>query len=213
MAYQYLRLLAARLSNFSSSAELLALTKDLLRNLANGRITPLHHIFVSIVATSLGDLSDRLETQVEAYAAMKELADGIANEHIIYKSNDNLGWDAAINDLLQQKKVPTAGHTVPEQPSPQQHLAGLQHLAAAAVGEREGADARPTSSNGNAHATSTPSKFVDNDISAAIAAATEAAKAQAQAQDPATAVPQGSPNPTGNGNPYDTSALVKEDGY
>ncbi|KAF1977316.1 hypothetical protein BU23DRAFT_550647 [Bimuria novae-zelandiae CBS 107.79] len=210
LAYQYLRLLTARLSNFSPSVELLTLTKDLLRNLAHGRVTPLHHIFVSLVATSLGDLSDRLETQIEAHASMKELADGIANESIINMSSDNLGWDAAIRDLLHQKRGSIPSHSAPEQPSPQQHLAGLQHLAAAAVGEREGTDVRPTSSSGNAHATPAPA----NDLSAAIAAATEAAKAQAQAQDTGTAAQHGSsPNNGGNGNPYDTSALVKEDGF
>lgn len=214
LAYQYLRLLTARLSNFSSSVELMALTKDLLRNISNSRITPLHHVFVSLMTTSLGDLSERLETQIEAHAAMKELADGITNELIINKSSDGLGWDAAILDTLHQKKGLTPSHGAPEQASPQQHLAGLQHLAAAAVGEREGADARPSSSSGNAHTATAPSRFDnDNDIAAAVAAATEAAKAQGQAQDPATSIPQGSPNVGGNGTPYDTSALVKEDGF
>ena len=214
LAYQYLRLLTARLSTFSSSVELMALTKDLLRNLSNSRITPLHHIFVSLVATSLGDLSERLETQIEAHAAMKELGDGIANELIINKSSDSFGWDAAILDLLHQKKGLAPSHGAPEQASPQQHLAGLQHLAAAAVGEREGADARPTSSSGNAHtATAAPRFDNDNDIAAAVAAATEAAKAQGQAQDPTTSIQQGSPNVGGSGTPYDPSALVKEDGF
>ncbi|KAL1594385.1 hypothetical protein SLS60_010145 [Paraconiothyrium brasiliense] len=214
LAYQYLRVFVARLSNYSSSVELFALTKDLLRNLANPRVTPLHHIFASLVATTLGDLSDRLETQIEAHAAMKEMADGLANEHIINASSDNLGWDAAIRDLLHQKKGPTPSHSAPEQTSPSQHLAGLQHLAAAAVGEREGADARPASSSGNAISASTPSKF-DNDVSAAIAAANEAAKAQAQAQDNVPGVQQRVQSPTGggNGNAYETNSLVKDDAF
>ncbi|KAJ4359843.1 uncharacterized protein N0V89_000399 [Didymosphaeria variabile] len=213
LAYQYLRVFVTRLSNYSSSVELFSLTKDLLRNLANPRVTPLHHIFASLVATTLGDLSDRLETQIEAHAAMKEMADGLANEHIINASSDNLGWDAAIRDLLHQKKGPNPSHSAPEQTSPSQHLAGLQHLAAAAVGEREGADARPASS-GNAISASTPSKF-DNDVSAAIAAANEAAKAQAQAQDNAPVAQQRvqSPATGGNGNSYETNSLVKDDAF
>lgn len=215
LAYGYLRLLTARLSNLNSSAEMLVLTKDLLRNLSSSsRVTPLNHIFVSLVATSLADLSDRLETQIEAHAAMKELTDGIANESIMQKSSDDCGWDTAILGLLQQKKGSIPSHNGPEQPSPQQHLAGLQHLAAAAVGEREGADARPTSSSGNTHATPAPPRFDnDNDIAAAVAAATEAAKAQGQAQDPLVSVQQGSPNIGANVPPYDSSALVKEDGF
>ena len=220
LAYQYLRLLTARLSNFSSSAEMFSLTKDLLRSLSSsGRVTPLHHIFVSLVATSLVDLSDRLETQIEAHAAMKELTDGIANEVFIYKSSDEYGWETAVLGLLQQKRGPGPSHNGPEHNgpehnSPQQHLAGIQHLAAAAVGEREGADARPTSSSGNAHATPAPPRFDnDNDIAAAVAAATEAAKAQGQAQDPTAPVQQGSPNIGANLPPYDSSALVKEDGF
>ncbi|KAJ4295371.1 hypothetical protein N0V90_007383 [Kalmusia sp. IMI 367209] len=199
LAYQYLRVFITRLSNWSSSTELLTLTKDLLRNLSSGQVTPLHHIFASLVATSLADLSDRLETQIEAHAAMKEMSDGLANEHIINKSSDNIGWDAAIRDLLHQKKGSTPTNAAPEQTSPSQHLAGLQHLAAAAVGEREGADARPASS-GNTVTASSQSKF-DPDISAAIAAANEAAKAQAQE------------TAAGNGSSYDPSALVKDDGF
>ncbi|KAK7179944.1 hypothetical protein PSPO01_13943 [Paraphaeosphaeria sporulosa] len=215
LAYQYLRVFITRLSDYSSSIELLSLTKDLLRNLANPRVTPLHHIFASLVATSLGDLSDRLETQIEAHAAMKEMDDGLANEHIINASSDNLGWDAAIRDLLHQKKGPTPSHSAPEQTSPSQHLAGLQHLAAAAVGEREGTDARPASSSGNVIAAPTPSKF-DNDVSAAIAAANEAAKAQAQAQDNGSVTQQRvheSSATEAHGTFNDTSTLVKDDAF
>lgn len=216
LAYQYLRVFITRLSNYSSSNELLSLTKDLLRNLINPRVTPLHHIFASLVATSLGDLSDRLETQIEAHASMKDMVDGIVNEHIINSSSDNLGWDAAIRDLLHQKKGPTPSHPTAEQTSPSQHLAGLQHLAAAAVGEREGADVRPTSSSGNVAASTTPSKF-DNDVSAAIAAANEAAKAQAQAQaqdtTPTVQRVHESPTTGGNGSSYDASSLVKDDAF
>ncbi|KAL5441791.1 hypothetical protein PMIN06_001442 [Paraphaeosphaeria minitans] len=215
LAYQYLRVFITRLSDYSSSIELLSLTKDLLRNLANPRVTPLHHIFASLVATSLGDLSDRLETQIEAHAAMKEMDDGLVKEHIINASSDNLGWDAAIRDLLHQKKGPTPSHGAPEQTSPPQHLAGLQHLAAAAVGERDGTDARPASSSGNGIAAPTPSKF-DNDVSAAIAAANEAAKAQAQAQDNGPSGQQRvyeSSATDGHGTFNDTSTLVKDDAF
>jgi hypothetical protein len=215
LAHQYLRVFITRLSDYSSSVELLSLTKDLLRNIANPRVTPLHHIFASLVATSLGDLSDRLETQIEAHAAMKEMADGLANEHIINTSSDGLGWDAAICDLLHQKNGPTPSHSALEQTSPSQHLAGLQHLAAAAVGEREGTDARPASSSGNIIATSTPSKF-DNDVSAAIAAANEAAKAQAQAQDNAP-IPQQrvheTPTTGRHGSFNDTTTLTKDNAF
>lgn len=84
-------------------------------------------------------------------------------------------------------------------------MAGLQHLAAAAVGEREGADARPVSS-GNSGNVSQQSK-IEHDLSAAMAAANEAAKAQATA----AAAQQLSASPNGNGsNTFDPSGLTKD---
>lgn len=204
LAYQYLRIFVARLSEYGASNDILSLTKDLLGNLTAGPITPLHHIFASLVATSLTDLSDRVETQVEAHASIKEMNDALANGHVIHRSTDALGWDAAIRDLLRQKKAPTPA---PEQTSPavRPNMAGLQHLAAAAVGEREGADARPASSGGPGATTSNPPK-VEHDLQAAVAAANEAAKAQATA----AAAQQQMQSTSTNGNNYDSSALVKD---
>lgn len=142
----------------------------------SGAITPLHHIFAALVATSLTELSDRVETQVDAHSSIKEMSDALANGQIIHRSADGLGWETAIRDLLHQKKASTPPFNGgPEQASPpsEPNMAGLQHLAAAAVGEREGTgENRPGSSS---------QQKVDNDLSAAMAAANEAAKAQAQA--------------------------------
>lgn len=209
LAYHYLRVLISRLSDFSSSNEVLGLTKDLLSNLAIGTITPLHHLFASLVATSLADLSDRVETQVEAHASIKDMNDALSAGTIIHRS-DGFGWDEAIRDLLNQKKGPLPQNTIPEQtsPAPQPNMAGLQHLAAAAVGKREGAEPRPTSSGGNGSATSNQPR-VDHDLQAAVAAANEAAKAQATAAAAQQQLQSASPN-GGNGN-YDTSALIKMD--
>lgn len=182
LAYQYLRIFVARLSSqHAASPEILVLSKELSGNLVNGTITPLHHIFAALVATSLIELSDRVETQVDAHAGIKEMCDALANGQIIYRSSDGLGWDIAIRELLHQKKTQTPPLGSPEQPNlaPQPNMAGLQHLAAAAVGEREGTDARPVSSGGD-RPSSQPSK-VDHDLSAAMAAANEAALAQATA--------------------------------
>ncbi|KAF2853316.1 hypothetical protein T440DRAFT_487751 [Plenodomus tracheiphilus IPT5] len=197
LAYQYLRVFVARLSSqHVSSAEVLRLTKDLLINLMNGATTPLHHILAALVATSLTELSDRVETQVEAHAGIKELSDALANGQIIHRSSDGLGWDAAIRELLHQKKTPTPplNASEPNATAPQPNMAGLQHLAAAAVGEREGADAPPSSVGGDRQS-SQPSK-VDHDLSAAMAAANEAALAQATA----AAAQQLSVSPVGNTN-------------
>lgn len=205
LAYQYLRLLAARQSSHTThSTEVLNLTKDLLNNLISGTITPLHHIFANLVATSLMELSDRLETQVEAHASIKDMSDALSNGQIIHRSLDGLGWDAAIRDSLHQEKGPSPPVNNQEQRSPalQPNMAGLQHLAAAAVGEREGTDGRPASSSGNG-ATSQQSK-IDHDLSAAMAAANEAAKAQATA----AAAQQLSSSPNGTtGNNFDSSGL------
>lgn len=182
LAYQYLRLIVARqASHPGQSADVLHITKELLSRLAAGTVTPLHHIFAGLVATSLTELSDRLEAQVEAHASIKDMSDALSNGHIIHKSLDGLGWDVALQDLLQQKRPPSPPPNPPEQQAniSQPNMAGLQHLAAAAVGEREGAEARPASSSGNG-IPSHQSK-IEHDLSAAMAAANEAAKAQATA--------------------------------
>ncbi|KAF1938788.1 hypothetical protein EJ02DRAFT_409698 [Clathrospora elynae] len=199
LALQYLRVFVARLSlQEIPSADVIHDTKELLNNLMNGAITPLHHIFAALVATSLTELSDRVETQVEAHASIKEMSDALSNGQIIYRSSDGLGWDSAIRDLLQQKKNHTLPFNAPEQHSPAQpNMAGLQHLAAAAVGEREGSgDNRPGSS-------SQPLK-VDHDLSAAMAAANEAAAHEAAAAQAtaAAATQQLSASPSGNGDLY-----------
>lgn len=210
LAHQYLRVFVARLApQTTTSTQTLNLTKELLTSLANGAITPLHHIFASLVATSLTELSDRIETQVDAHAGIKEMSDALSNGQIIHRSPDGLGWDTAIRELLLQKKAPSPPFNALDQTksASQPNMAGLQHLAAAAV-EREGADARPVSSGENG-TPSQPSKE-DDDLSAAMAAANEAAKAQEFA---AAAQQQMSASPNGNGgNGFDSSGL-KQDGF
>jgi len=199
LAYQYLRVFVARLSSqYVSSPEVLAFTKELSLNLMSGMTTPLHHIFAALVATSLTELSDRVETQVDAHAGIKEMSDALTNGQVLYRSSDGMGWDNAIRELLRQKKTPTPPVSACEQNNvaSQPNMAGLQHLAAAAVGEREGADARPVSSGGDRQS-SQPSK-VDHDLSAAMAAANEAALAQATA----AAAQQLSASPVANSSEF-----------
>jgi hypothetical protein len=191
-------------SHTTHSAELLSITKDLLVRLLNGATTPLHHVFAGLVATSLTELSERLETQVEAHASIKEMNDALNNGHIIQRSSDSLGWDVALQDLLHQTRAatPPPGASDQTNPAPQPNMAGLQHLAAAAVGEREGSEARPTSSGGNGVASS--QLKIEHDLSAAMAAANEAAKAQATA----AAAEQLSASPSANGgDTYDSSGF------
>lgn len=203
LAYQYLRLVAARLpSQANSAAETLAMTRELLGQLKNGAITPLHHVFAGLVTASLTDLADRLETQVEAHAAIKDLSDALTTGQIVHRSTDGLGWDVALQDALHQKRAGTPPEIPDSKPNLQPNMAGLQHLAAAAVGEREGADTRPLSSGGNGNL-SQQSK-IEHDLSAAMAAANEAAKAQATA----AAAQQLSASPGPNtGNAFDSSGF------
>lgn len=213
LAYQYLRVFVGRLSSQNvPSIDLLGLTKELLGNLANGAITPLHHIFASLVATSLTELSDRIETQVEAHAAMKEMSDALNNGQIIHRTMDHLGWDAAIRETLHQKQSPTPPtNTVPEQVGPESepNMAGLQHLAAAAVGEREGTEARPVSSAGNANHDASLVN-TEHDLSAVMAAASDAAMAQATAAAAQQQLTASSPDAKGGHN-FDSSALKQDD--
>lgn len=213
LAYQYLRVFVGRLSSqIVPPAELLGLTKELLSNLGSGAITPLHHVFASLVATSLTEVSDRVETQVEAHAAIKEMSDALNNGQIINRSMDHVGWDAAIREILHIKQTPTPPtNTAPEQtsPVPEPNMAGLEHLAAAAVGEREGTEARPLSSAGNGEHDISP-VIAEHDLSAAMAAANDAAMAQATAAAAQQQLTASSPEAK-NGNNFDSSALGKDD--
>ncbi|KAF2276694.1 uncharacterized protein EI97DRAFT_432941 [Westerdykella ornata] len=189
LALQYLRLLLARQHTQTPSKDTLDITKELLHNLIVTPITPLHHVFAYLVAAALTDLSDRVETQVEAQAAIKEMDDAIANGQIVHRVFNGTGWDMAIRNLLHHKKGLTpASSTAVERTSPaapQPNMAGLQHLAAAAVGERDSADGRPGSSGGPPGTGAIPPPVQDSlkndDVAAAMAAASEAAAAQAQA--------------------------------
>lgn len=217
LAYQYMRVFVGRLSSQNiPSTELLSLTKELLGNLSNGAITPIHHVCASLVATSLVELSDRIETQVEAHAAMKEMSDALNNGQILHRSMDHIGWDAAVREILHQKQAPTPPtNTVQEQiPSaPEPNMAGLQHLAAAAVGEREGTEARPVSSGGNGNQNQSHESSLANtehDLSAAMAAANDAAMAQATAAAAQQQLTASSPDAK-NGNNFDSSALKQDD--
>lgn len=194
LAYQYLRVIVARLSPATSPSDILIRAKELLNSLIHGPITPLNHVFATLVATSLTELSDRSETHVESQNAIAEMDEAIANGHIVYRTMEGPGWDNAIRDLLHQKKAPS---TEQQGSGPQPNMAGLQHLAAAAVGEREGTDTgRPTSSGGNGD--------VKHDVTTAIALASEAAAAQATA---AAAQKQLQSSAT---YAYDPSALVRD---
>lgn len=196
-----------------SSTDILGLTKELLHNLAVGAITPLHHVFASLVATSLTELSDTVETQVEAHAALKEMSDALHNGQIIHRSMDNLGWDVAVRETLRQKQVPTPTNHAPQHasPAPEPNMAGLQHLAAAAVGEREGAETRPVSSGGNGSGNHDPSlASAEHDLSAAMAAANDAAMAQATAAAVQQQLTVSSPDAK-SGNNFDSSGLSKDD--
>jgi hypothetical protein len=222
LAYQYLRILVARNSSYASSKEILALTRELLHNLSMTPITPLHHIFAQLVAVSLSELSDRAETQLEAHAAIKDMDDTISGGRITHPMLNGSGWDSALRSILHQKKPPTPPTTSAElaPQATQPNMAGLQHLAAAAVGEREGADGRPASSGGNGTLIQPSQDFGKHDITAAMAAASEAAAAQATAaaaqQQLQSAAGNGSGNATATSNggssnsAYDTSALVKQ---
>ena len=206
LAYQYLRVLVARQSAHTSSNDILTLTKESLSNLISGRVSPLHHIFAKLIATSLIELSDRVETQVEAQASIREMDSAIENNRIVHRSTDGLGWDTFVRDILQQNRdlTPSSGILGHTSPVTQPNMAGLQHLAAAAVGERESVDARPSSSGGNGVTATTQSS--EHDVTAAIAAATEAAKAQATAAAAQKQLQSASGNSNG-GNNYDSSAL------
>ncbi|CAI6315493.1 unnamed protein product [Periconia digitata] len=215
LAYQYLRIYVTRNSEHASPSETLSMVKYLLSNLIHGSVTPLHHIFANLVATTLTDISERVETQVEAHASIKEMSDALANGQIVHSSVDNLGWDIALRDLLHQKKASTPTNMMLDQNNSanQPNMAGLQHLAEAAVGEREGTDTRPASSAGNGGSASNHSS-VDHDLKAAMAAASEAAAAQATAALAEQQLQNGPAEGNGNGNSnsnYDSG--LSKDGF
>ena len=216
LAYQFLRIIVASLSQYTAPSEIFSLARELLNNLMQGPPTPLSNIFASLVATSLTEVADRVETSLEAHAAMKEMDDAIANGHIVPRSPEGLGWDVAIREILHRKASNLTTSAAEPPAETQANMAGLQHLAAAAVGEREGADAttRPTSSGGNgmnAANTAAPVPDVKLDVAAAVAAASEAAAAQATA---AAAQKQLQNDARSGSGPdlstYDPSTLIKD---
>ncbi|KAF2749612.1 hypothetical protein M011DRAFT_492708 [Sporormia fimetaria CBS 119925] len=186
IACQFLCLLVARYFPHTASRHSLAITRKLLRSLTITPVSPLHHLFAHVVAVSLAELADRVETQVESQATIKEMDDAIANGQIVHRNFIGAGWDTAIRNILHQKKALSPPITATETTSPAAapNMAGLQHLAAAAV-EREGADGRPASSGGNGSTAPTTNQEAmrhdKHDLDAAIAAAHEAAAAQATA--------------------------------
>lgn len=213
LVYQYLRVFVGRLSSQNvASAELLGLTRELLSNLSSGAITPLHHVCASLVATSLAELSDRVETQIEAHAVIKEMNDALNNGQVLHRSLDHVGWDSAVRDILHQHQAATPPmNAIPEQTitASEPNMAGLQHLAAAAVGEREGTEARPVSSGDNgSHEQALAS--AEHDLSAAMAAANDAAMAQATAAAAQQQLTASSPD-SKSGNNFDSNPLKQDD--
>lgn len=223
LTYQFLRILVARVSEYTAPNEVLGLTRELLDNLIQSPPNPLNYVFASLVAASLTEAADRPEIQLEAFALMNDMDEALANGQIIHRSTDGQGWDVSLRNLIHQKKTSLAPPPADHAASVQPNMAGLQHLAAAAVGEREGADAaaRPTSSGGNeANTTPAPTSEVKIDVSAAMAAATEAAEAAATeaaaAQATAAAAQkqlqsEGRRESDAHGmHSYDTATLVKD---
>lgn len=214
LASQYLRVFVGRLSAQNTPlAELLAGTKELLSNLTSGAITPLHHVCANMVATSLVELADRVETQVEAHAAIKEMSDALSNGQILHRSLDHHGWDAAVRELLHQSQDPTPPtNTYPEQTNaaPESSMAGLQHLAAAAVGEREVTETRPVSNGGDNGSHERSLANTEHDLSAAMAAANDAAMAQATAAAAQQQLTVSSPDAK-NGNNFESSASKQDE--
>lgn len=213
LAHQYLLVFVGRMSAQNlSSAELLGRTKELLGNLSSGAITPLHHVCASLVATTLVELSDRVETQVEAHAAIKQMSEALNNGQILHRCPDHHGWDSAVREVLHQKQPPTpTTNSFTEQTNsvPEPNMAGLQHLAAAAVGEREGTEARPVSSSGHvSHEQALAS--AEHDLSAAMAAANDAAMAQATAAAAQQQLTVSSPDAKGRNN-FDSNTLKQDD--
>lgn len=212
LAYQYICIVVARFSGSTSSKEILSLTRQLLGNIIITPVTPLHHNLALLVAATLTDLSDQAETQVEAQNAIKEMDDALQAGNIVHRSPNGTEWDTAIRNMLHLKKSLSPPTTATERASSvaQPNMAGLQHLAAAAVGEREGGtDVRPASSGGNGTLPQ-PTPDMKHDVTAAIAAANEAAAAQATAaavQKQLQSVPAAN---SSGGNNFDPSALVKE---
>lgn len=222
LAYQYIRILVARNSGYIHAKETFLLVKEFLQALVMTAVTPLHHIFAQLIATSLGELLDRYDNQLEVYASIQDMDDALSKGQMVNPTLGGPGWDTALRNMLHQKKPPSPPSTSADNtgPTAQPNMAGLQHLAAAAVGERECADGRPSSSGGTGTLTQTPQDLLKHDVTAAMAAASEAAAAQATA----AAAQKQLQNATGNGtvsntatsnggasnNAYDSSALAKQ---
>ncbi|KAK8203446.1 hypothetical protein BKA81DRAFT_94513 [Phyllosticta paracitricarpa] len=131
LAYWHTRLLIARYGPVLDSAELLnaaGVIANLLQSNAVTFASPYHH-FGALAALVLGELTERDDTRDEALRQLAELESALHR----LKTDDDASWDATIRFYVTKKRASVHGEAAAGNSTTL-----LEHLAEAAVGEREG---------------------------------------------------------------------------
>ena len=178
LAYWHARLLVVCLHPSSSPQDLILPAQRisaLLNQAGNASLTPLSHHYGLLATVTLAELAGLPETREEAFQGIDELEAAFSTLKTEPSASGAMGkgseesWQSAILDLLEKKKVQVFNDG-------QGPILGLQHLADAAVGERNGEDGVMGTSGMNG-AASTSVTAMQNSSSATVSAAAAAAAA------------------------------------
>lgn len=177
LAYWHTRLLVVCLHPSSSPQDLVLPVQRicaLMNQTGSGFFTPLSHHYGLLATVTLAELVGLPETREEAFQGIDELEAAIANlkaepsASMTGKGSEE-NWQSAVLDLLERKKAQANNDG-------QGPILGLQHLANAAVGERNGEDGTVSGAGMNG-AVSTSTTVMQNSSSATVSAAAAAAAA------------------------------------
>ncbi|KAK8241360.1 hypothetical protein IWZ00DRAFT_67239 [Phyllosticta capitalensis] len=141
LAYWYTRLLIGRYGPATESTELFTCA-NCITNLLSTHIvflTPPYHHFAALAALVLGELAEKDDTRDEALRMLGELESALHRT----KTDDDAAWDPTIRFYVSKKRA-----SVHTESAAGNSTTLLEHLAEAAVGEREGpgGGAAPTTS-------------------------------------------------------------------
>lgn len=142
VAYYHVKLLVLRHNPTSEPHQLLGPASRVVTMLAspNTPITPLNHHFAALALVTLADLAEVQETREDSWKGIQQLADALEQQRGIATTEDSLGWDRAIKDLITRRKMDRIGGPGGGPPDIPPGHGSLQHLAELAVGERSPRD-------------------------------------------------------------------------
>jgi len=177
LCYWHLRLLIGRTPPLVVPLSLLESAMritSLLNNNQSYPHSPFHHHFAAHAALTLSELLELDETRQRAHEGFMELDEAIESHRALAVRDGSAAWDSALREFMGRKKAslhnPSAASAT-----------GLQHLANAAINEREGNSERPGTRGGEGQTNGNEDAKPAGSNAALIAAAVAAAAAAGQA--------------------------------